>query len=207
MSVELQIVPGTGQEGRARQAHRAAAEAGAAAVDGALATDGALGAGNTSGPFWPQPPSSNAHVPASKGVSRRTVRLGFEGRFMLREIDSMSTAPACPAATALTDAEYSRETQALLARIEAAADRWLQDDVIDIDTARTGGLLELAFPDGSRIVVNTQPPLQELWMAARAGGFHYRWVAGRWLDTRDGSEFLAALSRHASAQAGKPLTF
>lgn len=116
----------------------------------------------------------------------------------------MSTAPAGPV---LSDADYQRETAAMLARIEAAADRWLQQDVIDIDTQRSGGLLELSFPDGSKIIVNTQPPLQELWLAARAGGFHYRWADGRWLDTRDGSEFVEALSRHASAQAGKPLTF
>jgi CyaY protein len=118
--------------------------------------------------------------------------------------DSMSTAPA---ASALSDAEYQRETGALLALVEATADRWLQDDVIDIDTHRTGGLLELSFPDGSKIIVNTQPPLQEVWLAARAGGFHYRWVGGHWLDTRDGSEFLAALSRHASTQGGKTLSF
>ena len=110
-------------------------------------------------------------------------------------------------ARALSDADYHRETAALLARIEAAADRWLQDDVIDIDTQRTGGLLELSFPDGSKIVVNTQPPLHEVWLAARAGGYHYRWVDGRWLDTRDGSEFVDSLSRQASAQAGKPLEF
>ncbi len=120
----------------------------------------------------------------------------------------MSEAPAAPAAkSALSDADYRRETDALLARIEAAADRWLQGDVIDIDTQRTGGLLELSFPDGSKIVINTQPPLHEVWLAARAGGYHYRWVAGRWLDTRDGSEFVAALSQHASAQGGQALSF
>ena len=116
----------------------------------------------------------------------------------------MSTAPSTQA---LSDAEYQRETSALLAHVEATADRFLQDDVIDIDTHRTGGLLELSFPNGSKIIINTQPPLQELWLAARAGGFHYRWLAGQWRDTRDGSEFIAALSRHASAQAGKPLQF
>ena len=116
----------------------------------------------------------------------------------------MSTAPAGPA---LSDADYQRETSAMLARIEAAADRWLQQDVIDIDTQRSGGLLELSFPDGSKIIVNTQPPLQELWLAARAGGYHYRWVDGSWRDTRDGSELIESLSRHASAQAGKPLQF
>jgi len=116
----------------------------------------------------------------------------------------MSTAPT---ATALSDADYQRETRELLAAIEATTDRWLQQDLIDIDTQRSGGLLELSFPDGSKIILNTQPPLQEVWMAARGGGFHYRWVGGQWLDTRDGSEFLAALSEHASRQAGQALSF
>jgi CyaY protein len=109
--------------------------------------------------------------------------------------------------SALTDAEYQRETSALLARIEATCDRWLQDDVIDIDTHRTGGLLELAFPDGSKIVVNTQPPLHEVWMAARRGGHHYRWDGAAWVDTKDGSEFIAALSQQASLQGGRALQF
>ena len=115
----------------------------------------------------------------------------------------MSTALEHP----MSDAEYHRLTADLLARIEATADRLLQDDVVDIDTQRTGGLLELTFPDRSKIVVNTQPPLHEVWLAARGGGFHYRHVEGAWRDTRDGSEFFDALSRHASAQAGKTVVF
>jgi CyaY protein len=107
----------------------------------------------------------------------------------------------------LSDAEYRERTHALLGRIEATCDRWLQDDLIDIDTQRTGGVLELQFPGGSRIVVNTQPPLHELWLAARDGGFHYRWDGTAWRDTRDGSEFVSTLSRLASAQAGRVLQF
>lgn len=109
--------------------------------------------------------------------------------------------------TRLPDAQYRQLTDELLAHLEATADRWLQDDVVDIDTQRTGGLLELTLPGGSKLIVNTQPPLQELWLAARGGGFHYRCVDGRWLDTRDGSEFFDALSRHASTQAGVMLCF
>jgi CyaY protein len=116
-------------------------------------------------------------------------------------------AVAPPPATPLSDAEYHARTSAVLARIENTIDRWLQDDVIDIDTSRTGGLLELSLPDGSRLIVNTQPPLQELWLAARSGGFHYRWVEDRWLDTKSGREFFDVLSECASAQAGKPLRF
>ena len=116
----------------------------------------------------------------------------------------MSTAPAD---SSLSDADYRRETASLLARIEAATDRWLQDDLIDIDTQRSGGLLEMSFPNGSKIIVNAQPPLHEVWLAARGGGFHYRWLDGQWRDTRDGSEFLAVLSHHASLQGGRPLVF
>ena len=117
------------------------------------------------------------------------------------------TMTAPPPATPLSDADYRRLSDAVLAHIEAQADQWLQDDVIDIGTQRTGGLLELVFPDDSRIVVNTQPPLQEIWLAARGGGFHFRHAQGRWVDTRDGTEFLELLSRHASAQGGRDLRF
>jgi len=107
----------------------------------------------------------------------------------------------------MTDAEYRRVTGELLARIEATIDRWLQDDVVDIDGQRTGGLLELTLPGDSKIVINTQPPLQELWLATRGGGYHFRHVDGQWRDTRDGAEFFARLSEAASAQAGKALAF
>lgn len=115
--------------------------------------------------------------------------------------------PAAPTATPLSDADYRSLSHAVLAGIEATIDRWLEDDVIDIDSHRSGGLLELSFPGGSKIIINTQPPLQELWLAAKDGGFHFKHVAGQWLNTRDGGEFFAVLSQHASAQAGKPLSF
>jgi len=106
----------------------------------------------------------------------------------------------------LSDAEYDRRARAVLAAVEAASDRFLQDEVIDIDTSRTGGLLELAFPNGSKVVLNTQPPLHELWLAAGAGGFHFRTVGERWID-REGRELFDVLSECASAQAGRPLRF
>lgn len=118
----------------------------------------------------------------------------------MHDNDSMQASP-------LTDAEYHRLTAALLARIEATTDLWLQDDVIDVDSQRSGGLLELSFPDGSKIVINTQPPLQELWLATRGGGYHFHHVEGLWRDTRDSVEFFARLSAAASTQAGKSLSF
>ncbi len=106
----------------------------------------------------------------------------------------------------LSDADYHAKAHALLARIEEQIDAWLEADVVDIDTHRTGGLLELSMPGGSKIVLNTQPPLQELWMAARSGGYHFKWDGSQWVD-REGQEFLARLSRCASEQSGQALKF
>ena len=108
-------------------------------------------------------------------------------------------------ASGLSDLEFHELTGRILATIEATADRWLQDDVVDVDTHRTGGLLELSFPGGSKIVINTQPPLHELWLAARAGGYHFRHVQGRWVE-REGREFFELLSQRASEQAGTKLS-
>ena len=121
----------------------------------------------------------------------------------------MASAPAGSSAArdALSDAEYHAQAMALLSSIELQIDRWLQGDVVDIDTARTGGLLELSLPNGSKLVINTQPPLQEIWLAARRGGFHFRHLEGRWRDTKTDQEFYAVLSECASEQAGRPLRF
>ena len=107
----------------------------------------------------------------------------------------------------MTETEFLTVASRVLDDVEAAFER--AGDAADVDVAcsRSGNVLEIEFVDhGSKIIVNTQAPMQEIWVAARAGGFHYRLNDGRWLDTRDGSELYAALSRLASAQAGAPLT-
>jgi CyaY protein len=112
-----------------------------------------------------------------------------------------------PVPTALTDGEFHAIAGLVLDSIESRVDAWLQDDVVDIDTHRTGGLLEMSLPNGSKLIVNTQPPLHELWLAARSGGYHFKHVGGRWVDTRGGHEFFELLSACASEQAGQPLAF
>lgn len=116
------------------------------------------------------------------------------------------TAPNTP--SGLTDAQYQAAIQAVLSRIETTVDRWLEADVADIDGARSGGMLTLTLPNRSQLIVNAQPPLQELWLAAKRGGFHFRHTeGGQWLDTRSGEEFFALLSACASEQAGVALSF
>lgn len=110
------------------------------------------------------------------------------------------------------DALYDQAAHQALARIEAQVDQWLESDVIDIDSARSGGMITLTLPNRTQLIVNTQPPLHELWLAARSGGYHFRFAGeaggqGLWRDTRTAEDFFAALSRCASEQAGIPLQF
>ena len=107
----------------------------------------------------------------------------------------------------MTDLQYQNQAESVLKAIEQTCDRLNDESDVDIDNQRTGGMITLSFSNQSQIIVNLQKPLQEIWMAARAGGFHYKFNGGQWLDTKDGREFFANLSRYASDQAGQPLVF
>lgn len=107
----------------------------------------------------------------------------------------------------MTDLEYQNQAESVLKAIEQACDRLNDESDVDIDNQRTGGMITLSFSNQSQIIINLQKPLQEIWMASRAGGFHYKFNGGQWLDTKDGREFFTNLSRYASEQAGQPLVF
>ncbi len=103
----------------------------------------------------------------------------------------------------MTDSDYLGRAEAVLAAVERAID----GIEADIELERSGNVLTLEFENRSKIIVNLQPPMKEIWIAAKAGGFHYRYVDGEWRDTRGGTEFYAALSQYASEQAGEPVHF
>src|SRR5207302_10517882 len=82
---------------------------------------------------------------------------------------------------------------------EALEARGVEADV----ELKEGGVLDLEFADGSRMVINRHGAARELWVAARAGGFHFRWDGAAWRNTREGTELFAALSKLVSAQSGR----
>ena len=111
----------------------------------------------------------------------------------------------------IDDKQFYQVGSNLLQSIEVALEA--ADDALDLDldVERQGGnVINIRFRDRSVIVVNTQPPLHEIWVAAKSGGYHYRWAgtlaAPLWLDTKTGRELLADLSEFASAQAGQAIT-
>ena len=107
----------------------------------------------------------------------------------------------------MTDLEYLDRAEALLATVEAECDRINEAGDADIDNQRVGGMVTLVFADQSQIVINLQKPLLEVWLAARSGGYHYRWQDGQWRDTKSGEEFFVRLSESASQHARTTLAF
>lgn len=102
----------------------------------------------------------------------------------------------------LTESEFEALADATLAAIERA----LESSGVDADTQTKGtGVLEIEFENGSKMIVNRHGAARELWVAARAGGFHFRHDGSAWRDTRDGTELAAALSKLVSAQAETPV--
>ncbi len=107
----------------------------------------------------------------------------------------------------MTDLEYAERADALLQNVESRCDQICDASDVDIDSQRSGGMITLTFPNGSQIVMNKQAPLQEVWLAARSGGYHFKWTDEAWRDTKGQGELRAILGREASAQAGIPLNF
>ncbi len=102
----------------------------------------------------------------------------------------------------MDETEFAAAAERTLERIE----RSLEESGIDADVElKEGGVLEIEYGDGSRMVINRHGAAREIWVAARSGGFHFRWDGAVWRNTRDGSELFAALSKLVSAQSGQPV--
>ena len=107
----------------------------------------------------------------------------------------------------MTDSEFMNQAEILLKAVEASCDRINDEALADIDNQRVGSMVTLVFANRSQIVINLQKPLHEIWLAAKSGGYHYKFDSNKWADTKGQGEFFANLSRFASGQAGCPLEF
>lgn len=100
----------------------------------------------------------------------------------------------------MNDSEFNALADAALKQIEASLEA--SDADLDFEMA-SAGVLEIEFSDGGKIIVNRHGAAKEVWVAAKSGGFHFRWDGSVWRDTREGGELMAALSKLVSAQAGQ----
>ncbi len=100
----------------------------------------------------------------------------------------------------MTDAEYGQRIDQTLEQLEYALDE--VDDDLDYELA--GGVLTVTFSNRTTMVFSRQPPVQQLWFAARSGGYHYEYdeALGDWRDTRSGEAFRPFVVAQVRAQAG-----
>ena len=105
----------------------------------------------------------------------------------------------------MNESEFQEIAEQTIEDIQDAVD----NSGADIDYDEIGGVLTLEFEDGSKIIFSKQGAMNQLWMAAKSGGFHFNYDEDgeRWIcDSGDNEELYAMLSRLSSEQAGEAIT-
>jgi CyaY protein len=102
----------------------------------------------------------------------------------------------------MTDSEFLLQVEQAFDVIERAIDA----ADANIEVSRAGSVLTLELGSGAKVIINSQAPMQQIWVAGRSGAYHYAYREGRWLDTRDGTELYAALSRLLNTEGAGEIT-
>lgn len=106
----------------------------------------------------------------------------------------------------MTESEFLQLIESTLRGIEDALERAMATVDVDVECNLAGNILEIEFMEkGTKIIINSQSPMRELWVAAPSGGHHFRFIQGCWTDTRSAQELYATLSAIVSFQIGKDL--
>jgi len=101
--------------------------------------------------------------------------------------------------TGMDEATFNALAEAELARIEAR----LEACGVDLDLEmKPGGVLEVEFDNGSKLIINRHSAAREIWLAAKSGGYHFQPQNGVWIAGRDGAELYATLARAVAEQSG-----
>lgn len=101
-----------------------------------------------------------------------------------------------------SDTDFAASADATLAAIGSALDAALATSDADADWSLNDGILTIDCEERGKLIVNRHVVNREIWVAARAGGYHYRAEAGAWRDTRSGETLATALTRLLREQAG-----
>ena len=99
----------------------------------------------------------------------------------------------------MTESEFIRMSEELFEHIEDQID----ENGWDFDCQFAGNVLTIEAGDGTQIIVNRHTPNQELWIAAKSGGYHFAEQNGKWLATRDSRDFYDVLNEALSAASGE----
>ena len=101
----------------------------------------------------------------------------------------------------MNESEFREIAEQTIEDIQDAID----DGGADIDYDEIGGVLTLEFENGSKIIFSKQGAMNQLWMAAISGGYHFDYDENneQWLcDSGDNEELYSMLSRLSTEQSG-----
>lgn len=105
----------------------------------------------------------------------------------------------------MTESEFNDKVDDTLIQIEDALDN--VDADLDYETA--GGILTITIEsNNSKVIINRQLPLSQLWVAAKSGGFHFNYddATQTWLKDNNQQELFSALSQYCTEQSGEVIT-
>ena len=97
----------------------------------------------------------------------------------------------------MNDSQYHQLVDDVFMQLEDALDVC----EVDIDYESAEGILTLIFPNQTKIILNKQPPLHQIWVATKYNGHHFNLQDDQWIDERTGAEFWAFIDEAASRQA------
>lgn len=103
----------------------------------------------------------------------------------------------------MSERDFQDQVDAVFQDIEMR----IEDANPDIDIEATGGILTLTLPNDSKIIINRQSATQEIWVAARSGGYHLRWQDAQWHCNVTNERLANLLQRVLAEQDGGDISF
>lgn len=97
--------------------------------------------------------------------------------------------------------EFHAITDQLFNKIELFLDHFAEEQDIDIDYEINGNVITITFPNYSKIIVNTQEPLFQVWLATEKKGYHFDYSENDWVCTRTKQSFDQIFSQSVTDQA------
>ncbi len=104
----------------------------------------------------------------------------------------------------MNESQFNQLAEETMMAVEEA----IEASGADIDYDNVADILTLEFSNGSRIIINKQTPLSQIWVAAKSGGYHFDYdeTSELWCLNQDMQKNLfSQLSLYCTQQAGEDI--
>lgn len=83
----------------------------------------------------------------------------------------------------------------------------MEDALEDCDMDINNEVFTLDFPDGAKLIINKQAPMEQLWLASPEGPAHFNYEAEQdeWVNDRTGEGLISTLERVLSDKTGETI--